>query len=87
MVLNVTNLQKKVNKNIYFSTKVQDKIHDYAQCIFSMTKKQILDPVLHINEYADFIAQIRCEGLRAQISWVSKKLQRENIWNIMQTLV
>lgn len=50
-------------------------------------KKLILDHVLHINEYADFIAQIPCEGLRAQISWVSKQLQRENIWNIMQTLI
>ncbi len=59
----------------------------YAQCIFSMTKQLILDPVLHINKYADFIAQIRWEDLRAQISWVSKQLQRENIWNIMQTLI
>lgn len=37
---------------------------------FSQWQKIILEPVLHINEYADFIAQTRWEDLKAQISWV-----------------
>ncbi len=77
MVLNVTNVQIKSIKIYILVQKCKIKFMTMLSAFSQWQKKQILDPVLHINKYADFIAQIRCEGLRAQILSLKKITERK----------